>query len=165
MSLNENFQIKLASEADITSIVSIVKLSFIQYCNAIGIDTIEALMESEQDVRKDMLQKQVYVAYLDDKAVGSIRIQIEGEKAFVSRFAILPDYQRMGIGSQMLTFIESFLASRKIIAIELYSAVDNHPLKEFYLRKGFQIVSVDASRGYHRGLFRKELNYIDEGVK
>ncbi len=157
MSSIKDFHIQLAAEADVKSIVNIVKESFVQYCNAIGIGTIEALRESEQDVLNDMLHKHVYVAYWDGIPVGSVRIEIKNEKAMLSRFAILPEYQSLGIGSKILSFVENTLAPLQIEAIELYSAVENSRLKEFYISKGYHVVSIDDSKGYQRGLFIKNI--------
>lgn len=153
----EKFQIKLAGESDVKSIINIVSRSFVQYCKAIGINTIEALEESEQNVLDDIAHKYVYLAYWEDKPVGSIRIEIKERKATISRFAILPEYQALGIGSEILAFAEKSLDPLKIESVELYSAVDNIRLKDFYIHKGYSIISIDDSKGYRKGLFQKKI--------
>ncbi len=160
MSSMKKLHIQPAAESDVKSIAGIVKKSFVQYCNAIGIDTMEALQESEQDVRRDLLHKHVYVAYWEGIPVGSLRVEIKGEKAYISRFAILPEYQGLGIGSEMLSFAEKSLVSSPAEMVELYSAVENSRLKDFYLSKGYQIASIECSKGYQRGLFRKTLHKV-----
>ncbi|MDR1540669.1 MAG: GNAT family N-acetyltransferase [Clostridiales bacterium] len=157
MHSNGKIHIRLANESDVKNIADIVKQSFTQYCNMIGIDAIEALLETEQDVLKDLRQKSVYVACWEKNPVGSIRIAIKSDKASVSRFAIKPEYQGLGIGSDMLSFAEKTLEALKIETIELYSATENCRLKNFYLSKGYQVVSIDNSKGYRRGLFRKHI--------
>jgi len=42
----------------------------------------------------------------------------------------------------------------RIETVELYSAVENSQLKNFYIHKGYHIVSIDDSKGYQRGLFK-----------
>jgi GNAT superfamily N-acetyltransferase len=150
-------RIQLATEPDVKYIVEIVRKSFDQYCKAIGINTIEALQESEQDVLDDMLYKHVYLAYWDAELVGSMRLEMKKEKAVLSRFAILPDYQGLGIGRVLLSFAEKTAASLGIGSIELYSAVENTKLRYLYTSQGYRIASIDDSKGYQRGLFQKSI--------
>ena len=156
-----NIDIKLASEYDVEDIINIVKQSFAQYCNAIGINTIKALRENDLDVLHDIQCKHVYVVYLEEIPVASIRIEIKNEKAKVSRFAILPEYSSLGIGSKVLSLVEEILLPSQVEVIELYSAIDNERLKNFYIYNGYQIVSIDNSKEYRRGLFQKFLKEVE----
>lgn len=151
------FQIRPAVKSDVEDIAKIVKESFTQYCNMIGINTTDALCESEEDILNDIINKYVYIIYWEEIPVGSIRVEIKNNKSFISRFAVLPDYQCLGIGSKVLSFIEKYLISLQIETVELYSAVQNNRLKDFYLKKGYQIISINNLKGYQRGLFRKRL--------
>lgn len=157
MLIDKKIEIRRAKEHDVESIITIVKKAFVQYCNVIGIKTIEALCETEQEVRDDLNHKQIFMAYCDSAPVGTIRIEIKDKKAFISRFSILPEYQSMGIGSKILSYVDEILKASQVESVELYSAVQNIQLKNFYIRNGFEIVSIDESRGYQRGLFRKPL--------
>ncbi len=151
----KEIKIRLATEQDVDNIITIVKQAFIQYCTVIGIKTIEALCETEQDVRNDMNTKKIYLAYHNNIPVGTIRIEIKDRKAFISRFSILPEYQSMGIGSNLLSYVDEVLKALQVESVELYSAVQNIQLKNFYIRNGYEIISIDESRGYERGLFKK----------
>ena len=157
MSSDSNIHIQIATEYDVKNIANITRKSFIQYCSAIGIDTVDALQESDKDILDDIRKKIVYKIYWKERIVGSIRVEIKSEKATISRFSILPEYQCLGIGSKMLSFVEQILVFAKIDWIELYSAVDNKRLKDFYISKGYKILSIDNSKGYRRGLFQKKL--------
>lgn len=157
MTKTQAIEIRQATQADVRSILYIVKEAFIQYCVTIGSHTTEALLESEDDIRSDLENKVVYVACMNNTPVGSARIEKEGDKLILSRFAILTDYQGYGIGSVILSHIEEDFSKDDVKTIELYSAIENHKLKEFYLHKGFQIVSISENRGYKRGVFQKEI--------
>ncbi len=152
---DKEFEVRLATEQDVENIITIVKQAFVQYCTVIGINTIEALCETQQEVRDDMKHKQIYMAYYNNIPVGTIRIEIKDKKAFISRFSILPEYQSMGIGSKILSYVDEIFHDLQVESVELYSAVQNIQLKNFYIRNGYEIISIDESRGYERGLFRK----------
>lgn len=145
-----------ATKQDVPHILNIVKQAFVQYCSAIGITTIAALCETEQDILDDMRQKEIYIAYCDGVPVGSIRLKVNEDSAFISRFSILPEYQSLGIGSEILSFVDGLLTAYGVKQVELYSAIENQRLQEFYTRNGFKVISIDSSRGYQRGLLQKE---------
>ena len=157
-SLNKKISIRLANELDVEQIKYIIKQSFVDYCNVIGIDTVEALEEGEKEILHDITKKFVYVACLEDLIIGSVRVDIKGGRTFVSRFATLPEYQSLGVGSELLSYVENVLANANVSVIDLYSAVDNVKLKDFYISKGYTIVSIDDKKGYKRGLFQKEIH-------
>lgn len=156
MSNTEKITIRPATVQDVKSISEIVKKAFEQYCKAIKIQTIEALSEQEDDIKKELLTKQIYIACIDDMPVGSIRISLELKRAFISRFSILPQYQGAGIGGKLLAYVDEQLIHQKVTSVELYSTTENERLKNFYLAHGYQIISTDNTRGYQRGLYHKE---------
>ena len=151
------FLIRLATESDVKCVQNIVKQSFVQYCNALGIDTVDALCESERDVLSDIYNNKVYLAYHVDEPIGTIRVLIKNKKAFIFRFAVLPEYQGLNVGSELLLFVENLLCSLQLETAELYSATEISELKNFYFSRGYCIMSTDCSNGYKRGLFRKKL--------
>jgi ribosomal protein S18 acetylase RimI-like enzyme len=53
---------------------------------------------------------------------------------------------------------EAHLIDQGYRSVELHTALTNQPLVNFYQSRGFELVSVDHSRGYPRGLFRKRLS-------
>lgn len=157
MSMRTEVTIRLATKEDIPTILHIVKEAFIEYCQIVGITSIEALCETEADVQSDLLDKNVYVACRNGEILGTARIAKKEKKAILSRFAILPQVQGAGIGSALLIHIEKELRSSNIERIELYSALANVRLKDYYLGKGFEIQSTSSARGYERGVFQKEI--------
>ena len=157
MSLDKKIYVRIATVSDAKYILEIIRESFVDYCNIIGIDTVEALEEKENDILNDIIEKSVYVACLDGFIIGSVRVEMKGLLAYISRFATLPEYQSLGVGGELLSYVENDLLSLGIRIFELYSAVENIRLKEFYISKGYSVVSVDESKGYIRGLFRKEV--------
>ena len=68
-----------------------------------GLDDTAALHETREQVENDIVDKLVYVAYIDDVVVGSLRVEcINEETAYLSRFGVSADYQNLGIGKSMM---------------------------------------------------------------
>ena len=81
-----------------------------------------------------------------------------GGKVFLlRRFAINPANQGQGYGSLLFSAAEKRVQAAGGIRIYLYSSLDNDRLSTFYRNNGFCCQLVDESRGYRRGLWKKEL--------
>ena len=60
-----------------------------------------ALHETREQVQSDINEKLVYVAYIDDEVVGSVRAEfVNDETVYLSRFGVSTKYQNLGIGKQ-----------------------------------------------------------------
>lgn len=72
--------------------------------------------ESETMVGKYIDRGALYVGFIDDRAVAVCMITYESETVIeVKNLAVLPEWQRKGIGKQMLSHIEKINAGKTII--------------------------------------------------
>lgn len=77
-----------------------------------------------------------FIAYFNNKAVGTIRIRYLADKrAKLERLAILRDYRKMGIGKKLVEHIINYLKEKGIESIMLDS---QEQAKNFYERIGFE---------------------------
>lgn len=76
---------------------------------------------------------------------------------YFTRFAVRQDARSKGIGSLLISEGEKIAGSKGIPAIFLHTALSNESAVSFYKSRGFEIDSVDLSRGYPRGLFFKKI--------
>jgi len=75
--------------------------------------------------------------FLDDEAIGVIRVDIHGDRAIFRRVAIREDLQRAGHGRVLLTLAESFAQERGCLQIWSDVAPD---AVGFYQRCGYMFV-------------------------
>ena len=68
------FQIRLANYDDIDSIMTITREAFQKYKELAGVERVEALEETSEDVRHDIDTKIVLIAFSDREPVGSVRV-------------------------------------------------------------------------------------------
>ena len=151
------FHIRLATEAEIESIREITQISFQKYIQNAGLSDIDALNETTERIRQDLRNKLVFVAFINDVPVGSVRIKIrEDNTAYLSRFGVTNLHQNQGVGKGMMSVIDSVMIEKGVKRLELHTASKYFDLVRFYYGRNFYIESVSNSKGYLRALLVKE---------
>lgn len=159
--MDYEFIIREAEIDDIKDIYTITKKAFEKYVKEAEIPgSVDALGESLEDIIKDINTKEVYVALYDNLPVGTIRIeQKPGNMAYITRFAVLPEYQNNGIGKSIMSYVDKLFISRGVNKVFLYTASKHKSLVCFYYNMGFYIDSTNKDRDYIRALMVKEYLY------
>ena len=156
--MNKYFEVCRASEHDAEAIRQITAEAFEKYCELAGLDTIAALNETIEDIHRDIEEKIVLVAYIDNEVVGSVRVGINEEnmEAYLSRFGVSTKYQNLGIGKALMNMVDITMRHNKVKRICLHTASKVFSLVRFYYGRGFYIDSTSKDRGYVRALLVKD---------
>lgn len=156
--VNYAFVIRKAMLEDAAAIREIMQESFKKYMEHVGLEgTMEALEETIDDIKQDILNKEVFIALVDDIPVGTIRVQIHQDgTAYISRFGVKLDYHNAGIGKALMSTVDKLLISRNIKKAYLHTASKYKDLVLFYYGRGFYVDSTTRDRGYVRALMVKE---------
>ena len=80
-----------------------------------------------------------YLCYLDGVPVGNCDLFVHGDTAKIEDFAVLPDFQHMGIGTTLLREMVSAAKTAGAKVIYLCTGEDDTP-REMYRKLGFQKV-------------------------
>ncbi len=153
----ETYQIRKAIPEDIPQIRKVTKDAFALYIKSAHLDTIPALTESEEDIKRDLETKVVLVAYIGDKIVGSLRLELCSDNtAYLSRFGVEPDCQNLGIGKSLMNIVDNLMREHHIGQLQLHTASQIGPLIRFYYGRGFYVDSTTKDRGYIRALLCKD---------
>ena len=153
------FDVRRATEAEIPAIMKITREAFANYCALANVDPakIAATSETAEDVARDIAEKEVYVAFINDVPVGSVRIEfLDDGRALLSRFGVRKEYQNHGIGKILINVVDNSMREKGIRVLELYTASKFQLLVRFYYGRGFYIEEVSADRGYARAKLVKE---------
>lgn len=158
--MNYSFIIRKAVREDAPAIQGIMRESFKKYMEDTGLTgTMEALEESLYDIEKDIAEKEVYIAIIDDIAVGAVRVRILSDKtAYISRFGVKLQYHNIGIGKALMNLTDKMLIAAGVKKVSLHTASKYRDLVRFYYGRGFYIDSTTKDRGYVRALMIKEYN-------
>ncbi len=156
--MNKYFEVRRASEHDAEAIRQITAEAFEKYCEMAGLETIAALNETIEDIHRDIQEKIVLVAYIDNEVVGSVRVSIDEEtkEAYLSRFGVSTKYQNLGIGKALMNMVDITMRHNKVKRICLHTASKVFSLVRFYYGRGFYIDSTGKERGYVRALLVKD---------
>jgi GNAT superfamily N-acetyltransferase len=153
--------VRPADAEDAPDIRNILQSSFGEYQSLLKLaEPPAALMETVEDVEAAISGQTVFIAiYNRMKPVGTIRVRKTNDAvAYISRFAVLPNWQQSGAGSALMEAAVEWCRSEGLRAVMLHTAVKMIPLARFYHGCGFYVHSVEVSpSGYRRGLFVKEL--------
>ncbi|MBQ4087191.1 MAG: GNAT family N-acetyltransferase [Clostridia bacterium] len=153
------FQVRRATMDDVDSIVKITQDAFNKYIKLAGITDTAALHETREQVIHDIETKIVYVAYIKEHVVGSVRIELlDEETAYLSRFGVNTEFQNLGIGKSLMNSLDMEMKDMNIKRIILHTASKATSLVRFYYNRGFYIDSTTKDKGYIRALLVKELD-------
>ena len=156
--MNYSFIIRKATIDDAKAVQDIMHEAFKKYMKDTGLTgTMEALEESLDDIRKDIETREVFVAFIDDIPVGTIRVKVLPDNtAYISRFGVSLEYHNIGIGKSLMNLVEKLVKARGITKVSLHTASKYKDLVRFYYGRGFYIYSTTDDRGYIRALMVKE---------
>lgn len=156
--MNYSFIIRKAVREDAPAIQAIMQEAFKKYMEDTGLSgSMEALDESVSDIEKDIEAKEVYIAVIDDVAVGTVRVRLlQDNTAYISRFGVMLQYHNIGIGKSLMNLMDKLLKARGIKKVSLHTASKYKDLVRFYYGRGFYIDSTTKDRGYVRALMVKE---------
>lgn len=149
---NGFFEVRRAKAEDAAAIAEITKDAFTKYCEMANIADIEALHETQEDVRRDILTKTVLVAYIDENVVGSLRLTFDDKTktAYLSRFGVSGAYRNNGIGKSLVNMADITAVRRGMKHMRLHTASKVAEIMRFYYSRGFYVEDVSRSAGYIR---------------
>ncbi len=154
--MDYSFIIRRAEAPDAPDVYLILQKAFHEYAKTAGLTELEALKESQSDIEREIRNKVVYIATIDKQIVGTVRVDIEGEKAYISRFAVNSSHRNIGIGKSLMNLVDKYLVSMGIKRVFLHTASRYGALMRFYYGRGFYVDSVSHDRGYPRATMIKE---------
>lgn len=156
--MNYSFIIRRAGLEDAEAIQTITREAFKKYMKDTGLTgTMEALEETLDDIRKDIEAKDVFVAFIDDVPVGTIRVHILPDNtAYISRFGVSLEYHNIGIGKSLMNLVDKLLTTNGVKKVSLHTASKYNDLVRFYYGRGFYVDSTTKDKGYVRALLTKD---------
>ena len=160
----ESIVFKKATENDVADVKYITRKAFAQYAKEIRKeDSVAALHETDDAIRLDIKNKHVYLCEVDGETAGAVRFEVLSQGiAYLSRLAIDPDVQSLGIGGLLLEKVRQECVALGVRAITLHTASKMRSSVAFYLKNGYYIHSITRDKEYIRAFMVNELVEMDE---
>jgi len=150
------FQVHMAVYDDIEIISEITKDAFTEYAKKLGVDKVDALCESFEDIKNDIDTKLVFIASEKGIPMGVVRVAVDDDaNAYLSRFAVRTSNHNSGIGKYLISVVDDEMIKKGVKKISLHTGSDVISLMNFYSGRGFTVESTDNKRGYKRALLVK----------
>jgi GNAT superfamily N-acetyltransferase len=160
----ESIVFSKACPEDLTDVKSVTRKAFTQYAKELRREeNVAALHETDEAILSDILRKHVYLCRVDGEAVGAVRFEVLSENiAYLSRLAVDPEIQSLGIGGLLLEKVRRECADLGVRAIALHTASRMRSSVAFYLKNGYYIHSITRDKEYIRAFMVCELTEMDE---
>lgn len=156
--MNCDIQIRKADFNDAFEIHNITLKAFAEYAADTTANRIDALTETEDDVKSDIEKKLVLAAEYRGRLSGSLRLEVSEKSAYLTRFAVRAENRSNGIGSALIDHAADVMRRSGVEEIYLHTDLNMHTLVEFYKRHGFAVKSFENTRGYTRALLVKKIS-------
>lgn len=155
---------KKALVSDAEQILQVTKKAFIAYAKEIRKEGhVDALSETLDDIIADIQSKHVYLCLLDNQLAGAVRFEVlQDNIAYLTRLAIDPDIQSIGIGGLLLEKAHQECKRLGVRAITLFTASKKTSSVAFYLKNGYYIHSITRDKAYIRAFMVNEIEEMDE---
>lgn len=148
-----DIQINVATIEDAQVLVDIYNKAF--YEDYVKYGECPGYGKSVSDMEKSINETLKYIAYIGENPVGAISVLMKDDGVYyIGALCVIPEYQRMGIGQELLEFFKDQNKDWK--KIELVTPADKEKNINFYTKKcGFNIdyEEIDGSvKLYHFSL-------------
>lgn len=151
-----SFIIRRATFEDAPAVFSILQTAFIEYGRITGQTRLDALFETIEDIYREIETNTVYIAVIDNAIVGTLRLEINGDQAYLSRFAVDRNSRNSGIGKSLMNIVDKHLMEMNVKKVILHTDSKHCLLMRFYYGRGFYTEDVETDRGYLRARLVKE---------
>ena len=160
----ESIVFKKATLEDVPAIEAVTKKAFAAYAKEIRKqDSVAALKETRCEILADIQKKHVIVCELDGEIAGAVRFEVLRDGiVYLSRLAIDPDIQSIGIGGLLLEKVRRECEGLGVRAITLHTASKMRSSVAFYLKNGYYIHSITRDKEYIRAFCVCEIEEMDE---
>lgn len=157
--MDYSFIIRRAVLSDAPDVYSIIQKAFKEYADAANLQNIEALKETVEEIENEIKNKVIFIAVIDHKIVGTVRVDITGNEAYISRFAVNYENRNAGIGKSLMSLVDKYLIEKNVRSASLHTASRYGSLMRFYYGRGFYVESISHDRGYPRARMVKEYGH------
>jgi len=132
-------RIELVDDASAGELLTLRRAAFVTEAQVYGDPNIPPLTQTLHELREDLARDDVTTigAWDGHRLVGSVRVEIEGQKATLGRLAVAPDQQGHGIGTQLMWAVLPYLPD-ETKEIWVFTGKDSLQNLAMYQRQGYE---------------------------
>jgi GNAT superfamily N-acetyltransferase len=127
--------VQLAAVEDAEEILALQKLCFQNEAALYNDNNIPPLTQTLAELQQEFVSSRILKIVLDGKIIASVRGKIVGDTCPVGRLIVHPNYQGRGLGTRLMSTIESEFASAK--RFEIFTGSRSLANLRLYARLGY----------------------------
>lgn len=139
MSSPDALRIDVIEDAHAGELLTVRRAAFVTEAQRYGDPHLPALTQTLEELRDDLARPDVVTigGWQGARLVGSIRVELEGDKATLGRLAVVPDLQGLGIGTQLLLAVLQYLPEQTQ-EVWVFTGQDSKQNLSLYAKQGFE---------------------------
>ncbi|QDB80131.1 GNAT family N-acetyltransferase [Georgenia sp. 311] len=120
-------------------LLTVRRAAFVTEAQLYGDPNIPALTQTLPELRADLARADVVTlgAWAGTRLVGSIRVELEDERANLGRLAVVPDLQGQGLGTQLLMAVLEYLPEQTK-EVWVFTGQDSKQNLSMYAKHGYE---------------------------
>lgn len=124
---------------DAGELLTVRRAAFVTEAQRYGDPHIPPLTQTMEELLADLARPDVVTlgAWQGTRLVGSIRVELEGDRATLGRLAVVPDLQGLGIGTQLLLAVLQYLPEQTQ-EVWVFTGRDSRQNISLYAKQGFE---------------------------
>lgn len=136
---NSTTTIALVEDDHAGELLTLRRAAFVTEAQLYDDPHIPPLTQTLAELREDLARDDVVTigAWEGHRMIGSVRVEIEGEKATLGRLAVAPDKQARGIGTEMLFAVLPYLPEQTT-EIWVFTGKDSKQNLALYTKHGYE---------------------------
>ncbi len=128
-------KITKANQDDLSVILELQYIAYEKEAIRYNDFSIPPLKQTLKHLLRESENSTILKATKDGNIIGSVRGIEQGEICKIGRLIVHPEFQRQGIGYQLLACIEQYFS--KVITFELFTGSDSEDNIKFYMESGY----------------------------
>ncbi|UII20517.1 GNAT family N-acetyltransferase [Fulvivirga ligni] len=151
----EQLLITLAKESDLTHILELQKVAYVQEAEIYNDFSIQPLNQTLTDLRLEWQNGTILKAVKEDEIIGAVRAHQDGDVCKIGKLIVKPDYQNQGIGKLLMLEIERqfdgcatyelFTGHKSEKNLALYKKLGYQKFKEEVINEDLKLVFLSRS--------------------
>ena len=135
----EDLRIDLVTDDHAGELLTVQRAAFVTEAQHYDNPHLPVLTQTLEELRADLARPEVVTlgAWVGHRLVGSIRVEVEDQKANLGRFAVVPDLQGRGLGTDLLMQVLNYLPEQ-ISEVWIFTGKDTKQNLDMYAKNGFE---------------------------
>jgi GNAT superfamily N-acetyltransferase len=135
----DDVRIDLITADEAGELLTVRRAAFVTEAQLYGDPNLPALTQSLTELVADIDRPDVVTlgGWMGHRLVGSIRVELEAERATLGRLAVVPDLQGRGIGTQLLMAVLQYLPEQTK-EVWVFTGQDSKQNISMYAKHGYE---------------------------